>query len=693
MENKEILIQQNIDNEIKESFLSYAMSVITDRALPDVRDGLKPVHRRIIYDMDQLLKLKSSGKYVKSARIVGDVIGKLHAHGDTSVYEAACRLTLDYVMRYPLIDGQGSFGSTDGDGAAAMRYTEMRPTKLMELITKDVKKDTVNMIPTFDEESLEPEVMPGLFPNLLCNPISGIAVSESCSFLPHNLTEVCNGIIAYMNNNNITLEEMMNIIPGPDFPLGGVITNERDIYTAYENGKTLSTLRLQGDYKIEDNKIIFTSIPFGANRSKIKEQINKNINLFDGLVSDFNDETNRDGISIVFELEDINNTDKLLEIIFKETDLEKTCPINNVCLVNGAPKQLGLLEIIKEYVSHQNNIIINSSIFDRKKALARIHILEGLIKAIDDIDNVIELIRGSKNKSYARQSLIEYLIIDDIQANAILDMTLARLTKIDEEELNKELELKKNEVEEYNRLINDSEYRKDNLINKIIKMRDNFGDARRTKLDNIIIDKKCKTKKVEIPDTPTTVCLVKNKNGNASLKIVKRNLVGSCISTKLNSSIVIFTNLGMAYKIPVVKIGESSLNLKTMFNMKPNEVILTIVDIYDKGQVYQTTKFGFIKKTDISEFNSTRAVQSIKLKENDEVISIECGKDYEYLYQKTNNYELSFSINDISITGRIGIGTKGIKLKDNDFLIEAKFLKEKPELLGKKGQIGKKHKK
>ena len=470
MENR--IIKQNIEEEFKNSFLSYAMSVITDRALPDARDGLKPVHRRIIYDMTQLLKLKSDGKYVKSARIVGDVIGKLHPHGDTSVYDAACRLSLDYIMRYPLIDGQGSFGSTDGDGAAAMRYTEMRPSKIMELITEDVKKNTVDMTPTFDEEDLEPKVLPGLFPNLLCNPTNGIAVSESCNFVPHNLTEVCDGIIAYILNNNISLEEIMKYIKGPDFPLGGTIINEKDIYEAYKNGKTSNTLRIRGDYIIEDKKIIFTSIPFGSNRSKIKEQINKSVNLLEGLVIDFNDESNRDGISIIFELESEEKAEDALKVIFKETDLEKTCPINNICLVNGVPKQLSLLQLIQEYVNHQNSVLIRAAEFDKEKAEKRVHILDGLLIALKDIDKVIELIRASKDKKEARSTLMQYLSIDEIQANSILDMKLSRLTKLDEEDLKKELEEKMIIIEECKKTIEDSDYRNQKLISKIEKMRD-----------------------------------------------------------------------------------------------------------------------------------------------------------------------------------------------------------------------------
>ena len=688
MENR--IIKQNIEEEFKNSFLSYAMSVITDRALPDVRDGLKPVHRRIIYDMTQLLKLKSDGKYVKSARIVGDVIGKLHPHGDTSVYDAACRLSLDYIMRYPIIDGQGSFGSTDGDGAAAMRYTEMRPSKIMELITEDVKKNTVDMAPTFDEEDLEPKVLPGLFPNLLCNPTNGIAVSESCNFVPHNLTEICNGIIAYILNNNISLEEIMQYIKGPDFPLGGTIINKKDIYEAYKNGKTSNTLRIRGDYIIEDKKIIFTSIPFGANRSKIKEQINKSVNLLEGLVIDFNDESNRDGISIIFELESEEKAEDALKVIFKETDLEKTCPINNICLVNGVPKQLSLLQLIQEYVNHQNSVLIRAAEFDKEKAEKRVHILEGLLIALKDIDKVIELIRASKDKREARSTLMQYLSIDEIQANSILDMKLSRLTKLDEEDLKKELEEKMLIIEECKKTIEDNDYRNKKLISKIEKMRDKYGDARRTKLENITVEKEKKAKK-EIPSTP-----VKISYTNGNLKIVKRaNKNDIIIESSLDSNLAVFTNKGMCYKLPVIKINSSMQSIKSLIKMEAKEEVLFIIDFKAKGTLLFVTKQGMVKKTNIEDYNTNRSGKSIKLKDNDLVatISLLDSNKKQYLQLETKEYLLTFSISDISPTGKLGLGVRGIKLHENDEVISSKLIVNVDDKnLGKRNQVGKKKK-
>ena len=609
---------------------------------------------------------------------------------DTSVYDAACRLSLDYIMRYPIIDGQGSFGSTDGDGAAAMRYTEMRPSKIMELITEDVKKNTVDMTPTFDEEDLEPKVLPGLFPNLLCNPINGIAVSESCNFVPNNLTEVCNGIIAYILNNNISLEEIMQHIKGPDFPLGGTIINEKDIYDAYKNGKTSNTLRIRGDYIIEDKKIIFTSIPFGSNRSKIKEQINKSVNLLEGLVVDFNDESNRDGISIIFELESEEKAEDALKVIFKETDLEKTCPINNICLVNGVPKQLSLLQLIQEYVNHQNSVLIRAAEFDKEKAEKRVHILEGLLIALKDIDKVIELIRASKDKKEARSVLMQYLSIDEIQANSILDMKLSRLTKLDEEDLKKELEEKMLIIEECKKTIEDSDYRNKKLISKIEKMRDKYGDARRTKLENITIEKEKKAKK-EIPSTP-----VKISYNNGSLKIVKRaNKNDVIIESSLDSNLAVFTNKGMCYKLPVIKINSSMQSIKSLIKMEPKEEVLFIIDFKAKGTLLFVTKQGMIKKTNIGEYNTTRSGKSIKLKDNDLVATIFLLDDNkkQYLQLETKEYLLTFSISDISPTGKIGLGVRGIKLHENDEVISSELIVNVDNKnLGKRNQVGKKKK-
>lgn len=684
------IIKSNIIDEFDDSFLRYSMSVITDRALPDVKDGMKPVHRRIAYDMVNLLSLKAKGKYVKSARVVGDVIAKLHAHGDSSVYDAACRLTLDYVMRYPLIDGQGSFGSTDGDGAAAMRYTEMKPTELLELMVDGVKKNVVDMVPNFANDEMEPVVLPGLFPNLLCNPNSGIAVAMACNFAPHNLVEVCNGIIAYINNNDITIDELMEFIPGPDFPLGGVLINKRDIKRAYETGKSDTTLRIRGEYQLKGKTLRFYSLPYGVTRAKIREQVNNNVDKLEPYVSDFNDNTNKDGIKIDFELIDVDKIEDVLAIIFKNTDLESTFPINNVCLVNGQPKRLSLKEIIEEYVKHQVEVIIRTAQFDKDKAEKRAHILEGLLIALKYIDKVIELIRNSKDKAEARAKLIDFLSIDEVQANAILDMKLSKLTKLDEDDLNKELEEKKKTIEFCNKLINDEAFRNEHLISKIESMKNKYGDARRTKLEDVIITKEKKVKK-EVPATP-----VKISCSNNNIKLVKRaNRTDTIIDTILNSTLAIFTNKGMCYKLPVIKVTSSAQNLKTLLKMGADEEILLTLDYHTVGTLLFTTQQGMVKKTDMSEFDTTRSGKSIKLKDGDEVVNVFLlPADKEKCLQlETNEYILTFSISNFSSTGKLGIGVKGIKLHDGDKVIASKLIAPTDKtVLGKRNQVGRKKK-
>lgn len=684
------IIKSNIIDEFDDSFLRYSMSVITDRALPDVKDGMKPIHRRIAYDMVNLLNLKAKGRYVKSARVVGDVIAKLSSHGESSAYDAACRLTLDYVMRYPLIDGQGSFGSTDGDGAAAMRYTEMKPTELLELMVDGVKKNVVDMVPNFANDEVEPVVLPGLFPNLLCNPNSGIAVAMACNFAPHNLVEVCNGIIAYINNNDITIDELMEFIPGPDFPLGGVLINKRDIKRAYETGKSDTTLRIRGEYQLKGKTLRFYSLPYGVTRAKIREQVNNNVDKLEPYVSDFNDNTNKDGIKIDFELIDVDKIEDVLAIIFKNTDLESTFPINNVCLVNGQPKRLSLKEMIEEYVKHQVEVIIRTAQFDKDKAEKRAHILEGLLIALKYIDKVIELIRNSKDKAEARIKLIDFLSIDETQANAILDMKLSKLTKLDEDDLNKELEEKKKTIEFCNKLINDEAFRNEHLISKIESMKNKYGDARRTKLEDVIITKEKKVKK-EVPATP-----VKISCSNNNIKLVKRaNRTDTIIDTVLNSTLAIFTNKGMCYKLPVTKVTSSAQNLKTLLKMGADEEILLTLDYHTVGTLLFTTQQGMVKKTDMSEFDTTRSGKSIKLKDGDGVVNVFLlPTDKEKCLQlETNEYILTFSISDFSPTGKLGLGVKGIKLHDGDKVIVSKLIAPTDKtVLGKRNQVGRKKK-
>ena len=575
------IIQTDFSKEIEEGFLRYSMSVITDRALPDVRDGLKPVHRRIIYDMLNLLKLKYNKPYVKSAKIVGDVMGQLHPHGDTSIYDAACRLSLDFIMRYPLIDGHGNFGSIDGDSAAAQRYTEMRPKEILNLMNNGINENAVEMKPNFSEEILEPEVLPSLFPNLLVNGTTGIAVGMACSFLPHNLTEVCNALIAYIEKNGkITVEELNDYIKGPDFPMGGTIINKKDIMPAYRTGKTNVSLKVQGDYVVEEDKIIFKTIPYGITKDKIKEQVNKNIEDFEILFSNFEDNSDKNGISIEFTMLDKEQLDECLYTIFKKTSLQNSVSINNVCLVNGLPKQLGLYEIINEYVKFNNEVLININKNRKEKYLYKINILNGLLKALSSIDLVIELIRDSGNRKEAKEKLIHQLVLNEQQADAVLYMKLSKLTKLDEMDLKKELEENRNELSESIKIIEEEAYRNSVLKNMIIDMRDKYGDERRTKIADIEV-KKVIAKK----ENKDIIIAIDGIN----IKTVKTvNAKGRIYKTKSDAKIIAFCDDGMAYRCSAEEIKSTNTNIKNITKAKGNILAISVVDSEDL--VYHTTK-------------------------------------------------------------------------------------------------------
>ena len=663
------IIQTDFSKEIEEGFLRYSMSVITDRALPDVRDGLKPVHRRIIYDMLNLLKLKYNKPYVKSAKIVGDVMGQLHPHGDSSIYDAACRLSLDFIMRYPLIDGHGNFGSIDGDSAAAQRYTEMRPKEILNLMNNGINENAVEMKPNFSEEILEPEVLPSLFPNLLVNGTTGIAVGMACSFLPHNLTEVCNALIAYIEENGkITVEELNDYIKGPDFPMGGTIINKKDIMPAYRTGKTNVSLKVQGDYVVKEDKIIFKTIPYGITKDKIKEQVNKNIEDFENLFSNFEDNSDKNGISIEFTMLDKEQLDECLYTIFKKTSLQNSVSINNVCLVNGLPKQLGLYEIINEYVKFNNEVLININKNRKEKYLHKINILNGLLKALSLIDLVIELIRDSGNRKEAKEKLIRQLDLNEQQADAVLDMKLSKLTKLDEIDLKKELEENRNKLSESIKIIEEEVYRNSVLKNMIIDMRDKYGDERRTKIADIEV-KKVVTKK----ENKDIIIAIDGIN----IKTVKTvNAKGRIYKTKSNSKIIAFCDDGMAYRCSAEEIKSTNTNIKNITKAKGNILAISVADSEDL--VYHTTKNGMIKISKVSDFNSTRngSVSAIKLSDDDKVVAIDVG-NFISCYQETNNgIKGILDITDLKAQGKATKGVKGLKLKDNESIIKAYFSNE-----------------
>lgn len=688
-----LITEIDICEESKECFLTYAEEVLTDRAIPSAEDGLLSVHRKILWTSEDLLKLDSKAKYKKSASIVGSTLASSYYHGDAACYGALCKMAQPYLMRYPLIDGEGNFGTQEGNGMeAASRYTNSRPSIYADLMFNNFKKNVVPVKETYNGEYYEPVVLPALFPNALVNGKESIGISMSHNSLPNNLTEVCDGIIAYIKNPTISIEELMNYIKGPDFPLGNVVINSKDILNAYKTGRSSTSLKVRGDYIIDGQTITFTSIPYRTYRDKIKEQINKNIDILDTVLEDFNDFSNIGQNKLVFKVKKGINPESALNKLFSLTDLQTTLSYNMNYIVNGTPKLCSLIDLIEAYVNHQHNILINAATFDREKALNRIHILQGLLKAIDKINEVIELIKNSANKSEANKKLIDFLAIDEIQANAILDMKLSRLTKIDKNELVEELNKKEEEVKECNKIIEDKSYRNEKLIAEINNLKNKYGDKRRTQLLNLNID----TKDKEIASVvPEDVVVITSRSGNikripkANFRIQRKGGVGvksideailSTISTNTTDILLLFTNKGKMYRllvdnIPVGTNSSKGVNISSLISLDNNEEIISITNLSRENQkkyIVFITKQGLLKKSLLSEYTKTKrntGISAITLKENDSIVNIELMDEEEMIIITKKGQAVHIETRDVAAIGRTTMGIKAIKLREDDEVI------------------------
>lgn len=666
----EKIINVDILDESHNCFLDYAKEVLEDRACPSAEDGLLRVHRELIWTMKEILKMDKNSQYKKSASIVGTTLATSYFHGDSSCYGAMCKLSLPFLMRYPLIDGKGSLGTQESnDMQAASRYTNARPSIYSDLMMLDYKKNAVDTKPTYNNEYMEPIVLPALFPNAICNGRQAIGVSMAHNSMPHNLTEVCNALISYIDNNGkMTVEDIMKYIKGPDFPLGGTIINAKDIKKAYETGKSTTSLKIRADYKIKDRDIIFTSIPYRTVRSSIREQINKNIDEISKYIEDFNDESNTGNNRLVFTVLKNVNMEDAIEILFKNTDLQTTCSFNMNYIVNGSPKLCSMLDLLKAYIEHQNDVLIRTNSFDKEKNEKRLHILNGILIALSSIDEVIEIIKKSLDKNDARLKLINKFSIDEIQANAILDMKLSRLTRLDEMDLKKEIDEKIKSIEEETRIIEEEDYRNSVLKNMIIDMRNKYGDERRTKIVDIEV-KKVIAKK-EVKDIIIAI-------DGINIKTVKTaNAKGRIYKTKSNSKIIAFCDDGMAYRCSAEEIGSTNINIKNITKAKGNILAISIADSEDL--VYHTTKNGMIKISKVSDFNSTRngSVSAIKLSDDDKVVAINVG-NFISCYQETNNgIKGILDITDLKIQGKTTKGVKGLKLLENEKIVKAYFSNE-----------------
>ncbi|MDO5018368.1 MAG: DNA gyrase subunit A [Lagierella massiliensis] len=696
----------NIDKEMKKSYLDYSMSVIVSRALPDVRDGLKPVHRRIIYSMQQQGLFPDRG-FTKSARLVGDVMGKFHPHGDSAIYDAVVRLAQDFNMRYPLVQGQGNFGSIDGDGAAAPRYTELRMNKLCLEMLRDINKETVDFQENYDGRELEPVVLPSRFPNLIVNGSSGIAVGMATNMAPHNLGETIDGIISYIDNREITIDELREHIKGPDFPTGGHIMGKQGISNAYNTGRGKVILRAVAE--IEEHKkrqrIVITEIPYQVNKSNLIMKIVELVKdkRIDG-ISDLRDESDRKGLRIVIELKRDANAQIVLNNLYKYSQMQITFGIINLALVNGVPKVLNLKQLIKYYVDHQEEVITRRCEFDLKKAKDRAHIVEGLLKAIDNIDEIIKIIRESYSDALER--LMERFGFTQVQAQSILDMRLRRLQGLEREKLQNEYEELIKEIERLEEILANRTLLLDIIKSELIEIKEKFADKRRTKIkpnyNEIDIEELIEeedvlitvTKHGYVKRTPTDTYRVQNRGGKGilGLNLKDGDYVDSLFVTSTHSTIAFFTNKGRVYTLKAYEIPEGSRQargqaLVNLIQISKGEIVQAAIPFNEDEEdhyLLMATKSGLIKKTKISLFKNLRksGLIAIVLKDDDELISVRSiGKNEQAIMITKKGLCIRFNINKIRAIGRAAQGVKGITLNEGDQAVAMDIVEDNKYLL------------
>ena len=688
------IVQNNIVKEVKDSFLDYSMSVIVARAIPDLRDGLKPVHRRILYSMYES-GYTPDKQHRKCARIVGDVMGKYHPHGDSSIYEAMVRMAQDFSYRYMLVDGHGNFGNMDGDGAAAMRYTEARLAKVSLELLRDINKDTVDFIPNFDETEKEPVVIPSRFPNILVNGTMGIAVGMATNIPPHNLGEVIDGCIAYIDNPQITVDEMMQYIKGPDFPTGAIILGSSGIKKAYETGRGTITIRCKAEIEETNNKhrIVITEIPYGVNTLELKNRIAELVRdkVLDG-IADYHEETNiENGVKIVITLKKEANANVVLNNLYKHTQLQSTFGIIFLMLDQGQPRTLGIVDIISKYIDYQREIIIRRTKFDLAKAEARAHILEGYKIALDHIDDIIKIIKESESDVLAKQRLIEKYRFSEIQADAILELKLRRLTGLEREKIEEELANILKLIEEYKSILASEQKVLEIIKNEMLEIKEKYGDERRTKIDNTAIEYIedeslipqediiiTLTNKNYIKRIPKDTYKVQNRGGVGikGMTTTEEDFVEQLISLNTHDYILFFTNKGKVYRLKGYKIPEFSRTAKglpivNLLSLEKDEKINTMITINEK-EAYKcllfSTKNGLVKRTLISEFDNIRQSGkiAITLKDNDELISVKKTTGNDQIFMCSSNGRMArFNEEEIRIMGRTASGVRGINLNDD----------------------------
>ena len=690
------IIERDIENEMKTAYISYAMSVIVQRALPDVRDGLKPVHRRILYAMHED-GITSDKPYRKCANTVGSVLGRYHPHGDSSVYDAMVRMAQDFSLRYMLIDGHGNFGSIDGDGAAAMRYTEARMSKIAEYMLTDIEKNTVDFMPNYDDRLQEPTVLPSKIPQLLINGSSGIAVGMATNIPPHNLTEVCDGLIRIIENPNTTDEELMSIIKGPDFPTGGMILGKDGIKEAYRTGKGKIVVRAEAEIEeMANNKqrIIVTSLPYQVNKARLIENISKLVRekRIEG-ISELRDESDRnDRVRIVIELKRDARAQVVLNQLYKNTQMQDTFGAILLALVDGEPKILTLRQCLDYYIDHRKTVILRRTKFELDKALARAHILEGLRIAIDNIDEVISIIRSSYDD--AKERLIERFGLTDIQAQAILDMRLKTLSGLQREKIEEEYKQLMELIAHLREILNNEQLVYDIIKEDLEEVKTKFGDERLTKIkpaegyieeEDLIKEEQtivALTHFGYIKRMPADTYKSQRRGGKGITGISTRadDFVTEIFTASTHDTILFFSNKGKLYRLRGYEIPEAGRTAKgtaivNLLSLDPGEKITAVIPIsnFAEGKyLLMATQKGFIKKTALTEYNSARktGLQAITLKEEDELIAVRLtdGQDNVVLVTE-DGMSITFSEQDVRPMGRTAQGVIGIKLGDGDKVI------------------------
>lgn len=699
MADGERIIQINIEDEMKSAYIDYSMSVIVSRALPDVRDGFKPVHRRVLYGM-QDLGVYSNRPYKKSARIVGEVLGKYHPHGDSSVYDTMVRMAQPWSLRYPLVDGQGNYGSIDGDSPAAMRYTEARLRKIAEDMLGDLEKETVDFVPNFDDSMQEPSVLPSKIPNLLVNGASGIAVGMATNMAPHNLTEVVNGTIAYVENNDIEIEELLNYVKAPDFPTGGTIYGYEGVRDALMTGRGRIVMR--GKAEIEENKsgkevIIVSEIPYQVNKADMIKKTADLVNdkKIDG-ISDIRDESDRNGMRIVYELKRDAIPNVVLNKLFKYTALQSSFSVNNICLVKGRPEMLNLKQMISNFVEFRHEVVIRRTKFELRKAEERAHILEGLIIASDNIDEVIQIIRASKSPDEARENLITRFELSEIQAKAIVEMRLRHLTGLEQDKLRGEFDELMILITDLKDILANEDRRMEIIKNELIEVREKYGDERRSKIEYSASEMRIEDL---IPDEEVVVTISHagyiKRTSLAEYKVQNRGGMGSKGSTTRDKDflaelfvatnhnyLLIFTEKGKCFWMRVFEIPEGSKvskgrAIQNLINIEQDDSIKAYVNVKDlKDEDYvknnfivMATKQGVIKKTSLEAYSRprTNGINAITIRENDELLEAKLTNGTnEIVIATTNGRAIRFNEEKVRAMGRNAAGVRGVTLTSDD---------------------------